>query len=181
VLWVPESNLAENFRPEFRPIFGQTWPQNPSRSTGLVLQCRLHHKSAPQTNSNAISWCHQIPARLPSGTQTKAIPPAWPDFPLPGQVIVRPQRPRGGPGLPPSPISLRSLKTSLPLSLGKVGEGVSSPTHPATCRVFLLCDLPASAFASHVRCPDMPDILPHRCRCKCTGFLLFLVDENRAL
>ncbi len=40
----------------FRPIFGQTWPQNPSRTTGLVLQCRLHHKSAPQTNSKAITW-----------------------------------------------------------------------------------------------------------------------------
>ncbi len=32
----------------FRPIFGQTRPQNPSRTTGLVLQCRLHQKSAPQ-------------------------------------------------------------------------------------------------------------------------------------
>jgi hypothetical protein len=51
----------------FRPIFGQTWPQNPSRTTGLVLQCRLHQKSAPQTNSKAISWHRQIPARLPSG------------------------------------------------------------------------------------------------------------------
>ncbi len=40
----------------FRPIFGQTWPQNPSRTTGLVLQCRLNQKSAPQTNSKAISW-----------------------------------------------------------------------------------------------------------------------------
>ena len=36
----------------FRPMFGQTWPQNPSRTTGLVL----HQKSAPQTNYNAISW-----------------------------------------------------------------------------------------------------------------------------
>ena len=40
----------------FRAIFGQTWHQNPSRTTGLVLQCRLHPKSAPQTNSKAISW-----------------------------------------------------------------------------------------------------------------------------
>ncbi len=40
----------------FRQIFGQTWPQNPSRTTGLVLQCRLNQKSAPQTNSNTISW-----------------------------------------------------------------------------------------------------------------------------
>ena len=28
---------------------------SPSRTTGLVLQCRLHQKSAPQTNSNTIS------------------------------------------------------------------------------------------------------------------------------
>ena len=52
-----------------RPIFGQTWPQNPFRTTGLVLQCRLHQKSAPQTNSKAISWRQNNPARLPSGTQ----------------------------------------------------------------------------------------------------------------
>ncbi len=37
------------------PIFGQTWPQNLSRTTGLVLQCRLHQKLAPQTNSKSIS------------------------------------------------------------------------------------------------------------------------------
>ena len=54
--WVPEGRLAGIFRDGFRPIFGQTWPQNPSRTTGLVLQCRLHQKSAPQTNSKAISW-----------------------------------------------------------------------------------------------------------------------------
>ncbi len=40
----------------FRPIFGRTWPQNPSRTTGLVLQCRLHQISAPQSNSKAIPW-----------------------------------------------------------------------------------------------------------------------------
>ena len=40
----------------FLQIFGQTWLQNPSRTTGLVLQCRLHQKSAPQTNSKTISW-----------------------------------------------------------------------------------------------------------------------------
>ncbi len=39
----------------FRLIFGQTWAQNPSRTTALVLQCRLHQKPAPQTNSKAIS------------------------------------------------------------------------------------------------------------------------------
>ncbi len=40
----------------FGQFFGQTWPQNPSRTTGRVLQCRLHQKSAPQTNSKTISW-----------------------------------------------------------------------------------------------------------------------------
>ena len=39
----------------FRPIFGQTWPPNLSRTTGRVVQCRLHHKSAPHTNSKDIS------------------------------------------------------------------------------------------------------------------------------
>ena len=52
----------------FRPIFGQTWPQNPSRTTGLVLQCRLHQKSAPQTNSKAISWQFGILKSPPQGT-----------------------------------------------------------------------------------------------------------------
>ncbi len=70
--WVPEGSLAGIFGVGFRPIFGQTWPQNPSRTTGLVLQCRLHQKSARQTNSKAISWHQQIPARLPSGTQPDA-------------------------------------------------------------------------------------------------------------
>ena len=56
----------ENVRVGFLPMFGQTWPQNPSRSTGLVLQCRLHQKSAPQTNSKAMPWCQTNPARLPS-------------------------------------------------------------------------------------------------------------------
>ena len=46
VLWVPHGNPAGNLRANFRPIFCQTWLPNPSRSTGLVLQCRLHHKSA---------------------------------------------------------------------------------------------------------------------------------------
>ncbi len=39
----------------FRTIFGQTRPQNPSRTTGLVPQCRLHQQSLPETNSNTIS------------------------------------------------------------------------------------------------------------------------------
>ena len=69
VLWVPEGNLTGNFRADFRQNFGQTWPPNPSRSTGLVLQCRLHHKSAPQTNiltpfrgtNNFRQDCLQVP------------------------------------------------------------------------------------------------------------------------
>ncbi len=55
VLWVPEGNLAGIFRVGFPVIFGQTWPQDPSRSPGLALQFNLHEKSAPQTNSKAIS------------------------------------------------------------------------------------------------------------------------------
>ncbi len=54
--WVPEGSLAENARVGFRPIFGQTWLQNPSRTTGLILQCWLHQKSTRQTNSKAILW-----------------------------------------------------------------------------------------------------------------------------
>ena len=45
VLHVGTLLMILNFRVGFRPIFGQTWPQNLSRSTGLVLQCRLHQKS----------------------------------------------------------------------------------------------------------------------------------------
>jgi hypothetical protein len=63
----------------FRPIFGQTWPQNPSRTTGLVLQCRLDQKSAPQTNSKAISWQFGIrkspPPRSPDRRKTKRSKP----------------------------------------------------------------------------------------------------------
>ncbi len=50
-------------------MFGQTWSQNSSRSTGLVMQCRLHQKSIRQTNSKDISWRQQMSARLPSGTE----------------------------------------------------------------------------------------------------------------
>ncbi len=31
---------------DFWPLFGQTWPRGPSRSTGLASQYRLHRKSA---------------------------------------------------------------------------------------------------------------------------------------
>ena len=40
--WVPGGSLAGNFWVGVRLIFGQTCPQNLSRSTGLVLQYRLH-------------------------------------------------------------------------------------------------------------------------------------------
>ena len=53
--WVREGSLAGNFRVGFPGIFGQTWAQDPSRSPGLALQFNLHEKSAPQTNSKAIS------------------------------------------------------------------------------------------------------------------------------
>ncbi len=48
--------LHSDFWAGFRPISGQTWPPNPSRTTGLVLQCLLLQTSAPQTNSKANSW-----------------------------------------------------------------------------------------------------------------------------
>ena len=57
--WVLEGSLAGNCRAGFRSIFGQTWPQNPSRTTGLVLQCQLHQQSAPQTTSKPMSWCQK--------------------------------------------------------------------------------------------------------------------------
>lgn len=47
--------------------------QNNFKWTGIVLQFRLHEKSARQTNSKtnrqASSWCRAIPARLLSSTQ----------------------------------------------------------------------------------------------------------------
>ena len=39
---------------DFRPSFGQAWPQKPSRTTGLVLQCWLYPywtKVRPRTRS----------------------------------------------------------------------------------------------------------------------------------
>ncbi len=56
----------------FRPIFGQSWPHNPSRTTGLVLQCRLHQKPAPQTNSKTISWQFGIRKSPPSNEPLRA-------------------------------------------------------------------------------------------------------------
>ncbi len=93
------------------PIFGQTWPQNPPRTTGLVLQCRLHQKSAPQTNSKARglavhwhSWIKILP--LGPGPETFKIRPRRAGFqpPGPGETFVflwrgRRLQPRvGGPG-----------------------------------------------------------------------------------
>ena len=63
--WVPEGMPGIS-----GSVLGQTWPQCPSRTTGLVVQCRLHQKSARQTDSKATSRCQTIPARLPSGTQS---------------------------------------------------------------------------------------------------------------
>jgi hypothetical protein len=48
--------LNSDFGVGFLQIFCQTWPQHISRATVLVLQCRLHRISTPQTNSNVISW-----------------------------------------------------------------------------------------------------------------------------
>ncbi len=53
----------------FLQIVCQTWPQNLSRTTGLVLQCRLQQKSAPQTNSRAIPWQFGILSSPPPMTQ----------------------------------------------------------------------------------------------------------------
>ena len=71
--WVPESNLAGNVRVGVLSGFGQILPQKPFGTMGLVLKCKLHQTSAPQTNSNATSWHHANPARLPSGTKPKAL------------------------------------------------------------------------------------------------------------
>jgi len=52
----PLATLNSDLWVEFRPIFGQTWQQNPSRTMGLVLQCRVPQQSTPQTNYKAVSW-----------------------------------------------------------------------------------------------------------------------------
>ena len=39
----------------FWPIYGRTWPRDPPRSTGPAPHINLHKKSAPETNSKAIS------------------------------------------------------------------------------------------------------------------------------
>ena len=47
--------------------------RSPSKTTGLVLQCRLHPNSARQTNYTAVSWCQTNPASMPSSTHTGQI------------------------------------------------------------------------------------------------------------
>ncbi len=74
---MPEGSLAGNFRVGFRTIFGQTWPPNPSRTTGLVLQCRLHKIQARRPILRPFRGAYKNPARLPSGTQRSTSHVAW--------------------------------------------------------------------------------------------------------
>jgi len=69
--WVPEGNLAKNFRAGFPGFSAENRPRDPPRSPGPAPHINLHQKSAPQTNSKAVSWRTKNPARLPSGTQLK--------------------------------------------------------------------------------------------------------------
>ncbi len=64
-------------------IFGQTWPQNPSRTTGSSCSVDCTKKSARQTNSKAISWhsrilgfYHAASARKPSESSPEGRIPA---------------------------------------------------------------------------------------------------------
>ena len=122
--------------PGFRQIFGQPWPQNPSRATGLVLQCRLHQKSAPQTNSKAISWLLSGPLAFSDsrilpfglGPETPRIRPRRAGFqpPGPGETFVFPWRGRrlqsrvegsgGGPAWAPLGCPGESSKFSIIIS-----------------------------------------------------------------
>jgi hypothetical protein len=75
VLWVLHGNPAGNLRANFRPIFCQTWLPNPSRSTGLVLQCRrLHRKSAAHGTTKIGQIAFKYPGVLakPLGIATKS-------------------------------------------------------------------------------------------------------------
>ena len=45
--------VSAYFRPNLVRFSAEFRPRNPSRSTGLVLQCQLHQNSARQTNSKA--------------------------------------------------------------------------------------------------------------------------------
>ncbi len=98
-LWGPKlsGSLATRYSDfsGFRPIFGQTWPPNLSRTTGVVLQCRLHQKSPPQTNSKVMSWQFGI---------LKSPPPTDPLSKIPA-LSRRPStgpRSHGAPGTDPN-------------------------------------------------------------------------------
>ncbi len=97
-------------------MFGQTWPQNPSRTTGLVLQCRLHQKSAPQTNSEAMWWLSGHLAFSDSRILTFG----------PGPENLRNQAPEGrilAPRTPGTPsFSLRGVGDFRPGLEGLVGD-----------------------------------------------------------
>ena len=53
--WVPQGNLAGDFRVGFPMILGQTWPQDLARSPGPALQINLHEQPIPQTGYKAMS------------------------------------------------------------------------------------------------------------------------------
>jgi hypothetical protein len=105
--WVPEGNLAGNLRIGCRPMFGQTLPQNHCKSTGLVLQCRLHQKSAQLTNYKAISRhqkkrpdCLQVPSKSITARQgplrSVLRPTGSPNSPNPQKITTKPPRGLGG-------------------------------------------------------------------------------------
>jgi hypothetical protein len=106
-----------------------------SRTTGLVLQCRLHQQSAPQTNSKAISWLSGPSAFSDSrilplglGPETFKIRPRRAGFqpPGPGETFVLPSMgrrlqprvggPGGGPVWAPSGCPGESSKLSILIS-----------------------------------------------------------------
>ncbi len=60
-VWVFEGSLAGISWVGFRSMFGQTWPPNPSRTTGLVLQCRLHFSPASPARAGRLWLCkHRV-------------------------------------------------------------------------------------------------------------------------
>ena len=68
--------------PGYPSIFGQIWPQTLSRTTGLVLQFRLHQKSAPQTSSTLAPPC------LQRASQHSLISIPYRDYPSPSSAAV---------------------------------------------------------------------------------------------
>jgi len=63
----------EIFGPVFHGCPAETDPRDPPRSPGLAPHINFRENSAPQTTSKAISRHPKIPARLPSGTESKII------------------------------------------------------------------------------------------------------------